>query len=223
LSSSEGILTKRQKELWVVCIDIGASATGVSVFEEGTLKFSSIIPIGWDSVTNDIALWLRTSTGVAEKLKMDYAELGLETQDGYVDKEIDLWGLNIWEEGTLSLLYLSQIATARYEEIFYFVREELKKVWKDGMLPEWAVCVWGGSKVKWFINLWKKALKLPTFIGVPVKEDDYCDASVSDPVFASVLWTMILSNKYSVSPRVFSLNLWWFMSSLGRIFKKILP
>jgi hypothetical protein len=36
----------------------------------------------------------------------------------------------------LSPLYLSQIATARYEEIFYFVREELKSVGKDGMLPE---------------------------------------------------------------------------------------
>jgi len=223
LSSSEWILTKRQKELWVVCIDIGASATGISVFEEGTLKFSTIIPIGWDSVTNDIALWLRTSTWVAEKLKMDYAELGLETKEWYVDKEIDLAELNIWEEGMLSPLYLSQIATARYEEIFYFVREELRKVWKDGMLPEWAVCVGWWAKVKWFINLWKKALKLPTFIGVPVKDDDYCDASVSDPVFASVLWTMILSNKYSSSPRVFSLNLGGFMNSVVWIFKKILP
>jgi cell division protein FtsA len=223
LSSSEWILTKRQKELWVVCIDIGASATGISVFEDGTLKFSTIIPIGWDSVTNDIALWLRTSTWVAEKLKMDYAELWLETKEWYVDKEIDLAELNIWEEWMLSPLYLSQIATARYEEIFYFVREELRKVWKDGMLPEWAVCVGWWAKVKWFINLWKKALKLPTFIGVPVKDDDYCDASVSDPVFASVLWTMILSNKYSVTPRVFSLNLWWFMSSVVWILKKILP
>jgi hypothetical protein len=103
------------------------------------------------------------------------------------------------------------------------VREELKSVGKDGMLPEWAVCVWWGTKIKWFVNLWKKALKLPTFIWVPIKEDDYCDASVSDPVFASVLWTMILSNKYSVSPRVFSLNLWWFMNSVVWIFKKILP
>ena len=223
LSSSEWILTKRQKELWVVCIDIGASATGISVFEEGTLKFSTIIPIGWDSVTNDIALWLRTSTWVAEKLKMDYAELGLETKEWYVDKEIDLAELNIWEEGMLSPLYLSQIATARYEEIFYFVREELRKVWKDGMLPEWAVCVGWWAKVKWFINLWKKALKLPTFIGVPVKDDDYCDASVSDPVFASVLWTMILSIMYPSSPRVFSLNLGGFMNSVVWIFKKILP
>jgi len=56
LSAPEGVLTKRQKELGVVCIDIGASTTGITVFEEGSLKFSSIIPIGGDNVTNDIAL-----------------------------------------------------------------------------------------------------------------------------------------------------------------------
>lgn len=41
----------------------------------------------------------------------------------------------------LSRLYLSQISTARYEEIFYFIREELRKVGKDGMLPEGAIIV----------------------------------------------------------------------------------
>lgn len=56
LASPEGVLTKRQKELGVVCIDIGASTTGVTVYEEGILKFSKVIPIGGDSVTNDIAL-----------------------------------------------------------------------------------------------------------------------------------------------------------------------
>jgi len=223
LSNSEWILTKRQKELWVVCIDIGASVTGISVFEEWNLIFSSIIPIWWDSVTNDIALWLRTSTQVAEKLKIDHAELWLEFREDYVDEEMNLSQLNIWEEGSLSLLYLSKIATARYEEIFYFIREELKKVWKDGMLPEWAVCVWWWAKVRWFVSLWKKVLKLPTFIWLPINNNDYCDASINDPVFASVLWTMILSNKYSQTPKFFSFNLWWFFKSIARVFKKILP
>jgi len=141
LSSAESVLTKRKKELGAVCIDIWASTTGVTVYEDWVLKFSSVIPIGWDSVTNDIALGLRTSTAVAEKLKLDYCELGLEHQENYMDKKLDLAKLNVDEEGELSLLYLSQIATARYEEIFHFVVQELKRIWKDGMLPEWAVCV----------------------------------------------------------------------------------
>ena len=78
MASAEGVLTKRQKELGVVCIDMGASTTGITVYEEGALKFSSVIPIGGDSVTNDIALGARTSIDVAEKLKINYSQVGLD-------------------------------------------------------------------------------------------------------------------------------------------------
>ena len=223
LSSAEWVLSKRQKELWVVCIDIGCSTTWITVYENGVLYYSWIIPLGWDNVTNDIALWLRTSTTVAEKLKIDYAELDLDNKEWFVDKEFDLSELNMWEEGKVSRLYLSKIVTARYDEILYFVREELKRVWKDWMLPEWAVCVWGWVKMKGFIELWKKDLKLPVFIGLPASKDDLVDASISDPVFAAVIWTMIFSNIYWTNSKVFSLNIWGFFESIINAFKKLLP
>ena len=223
LSSPEWVLSKRQKELWVVCIDIWASTTWVTVYENGVLNYSWIIPIGWDNVTNDIALWLRTSTWVAEKIKLDYAELDLDSIDWYVDHEFNLKELNMWEEWEVSRLYLSKIVTARYEEIFYFVREELKRVWRDGMLPEWAVCVWGWVKMRGFIELWKKSLKLPVFIGLPISKDDLVDSSISDPVFAWVIWTMIFSNMYHSNANVFSINIWWFFDWVKEFFKKIMP
>jgi len=223
LSSAESVLTKRKKELWSVCIDIGASTTGVTVYEDGVLKFSSVIPIGWDSVTNDIALGLRTSTVVAEKLKLDYCELGLEERENYVDKKLDLTKLNVDEEWELSLLYLSQIATARYEEIFHFVVQELKRIWKDGMLPEWAVCVGWSSKMKWFLPLAKQSLKLPAFIGIPASKDELADTSINDPVFAAVIGTMVLANKYGNSRAWFSINIGGYFSSMVAALKKLLP
>jgi len=223
LSSAEWILSKRQKELGVLCIDMWASTTWITVYENWVLYYSWIIPLGWDNVTNDIALWLRTSTTVAEKLKTDYAELDLETKEWFIDKEFELSELNMWEEWKVSKLYLSKIVTARYDEILFFVREELKRVWKDGMLPEWAICVWGWVKIKWFIDLWKKDLKLPVFIWLPASKDDLVDASISDPVFASVIWTMIFSNLYWTNSKVFTLNFWWFFESIINAFKKLLP
>lgn len=223
LSSPEGVLSKRQKELGVLCIDIWASTTWITVFENWVLYYSWIIPLGWDNVTNDIALWLRTSTTVAEKLKTDYAELGLDSKEWFIDKEFDLNELNMWEEGKVSKLYLSKIVTARYDEILYFIRQELKRVWKDGMLPEWAVCVWGWVKMTGFIELWKKDLKLPVFIWLPASKDDLVDASISDPVFASVIWTMIFSNIYWTNAKAFTLNIGWFLESILKAFKKLLP
>jgi len=222
LASPEWVLTKRQKELGVVCIDIGAATTWVTIFEEGVLKFSSIIPIGWDSVTNDIALGIRTSIDVAEALKLDYSEVNLAEQKTK-DKEISLNSINRTEEWTVSSHYVNKIATARYEEILMFVRDELKRVGKDGMLPEWAMLVWGGSKQKWLLELVKEILRLPAFVWIPVEKESLTETSISDPVFSGVIGSMILANKYASSNRPFSLNISGFFTSIIKVFKKILP
>jgi cell division protein FtsA len=72
LAAPEAVLSKRQKELGVVCIDIGASTTDVAVYEEGSLIFAAVIPIGGEHVTSDIALGARVSIDTAEKLKIEY-------------------------------------------------------------------------------------------------------------------------------------------------------
>jgi len=224
LASPEWILTKRQKELGVVCVDIGASTTWVTVYEEWVLKFSSVIPIWWDSVTNDIALGVRTSIDIAEKLKLDYVTLSMDEEEEWTkDIEIDLSTMWMGEEGTVSALYLSKIATARYEEIFFFVREELRRVWRDGMLPEWAILVGGWVKAQELVDLAKDILRLPAFIGLPVEKEALSETSISDPVFASVIWNMIFANKYSSRGMSFSLNLWGMFTSILKVFKKILP
>lgn len=223
ISSPEWVLTKRQKELWVVCVDIWASTTWVSVYENWTMIFSTVIPLGWDNVTNDIALWLRTSTVVAEKVKLEYAELDLEHKEDFKDSSFDLLELWMDEQGEVSREYLSKIVTARYEEIFYFVREELKKIWRDGLLPEWAICVGWGSKMKGFVNLARTWLRLPVFIWLPVSKDDLVDASISDPEFSAVIWTMILSNEYHSNSGSINFSLKWFLDSIKKLFSKILP
>lgn len=223
LASPEGVLTKRQKELGVVCVDIGASTTGVSVYENGVLKHAAVIPLGGDNVTNDIALWLRTSTTIAERIKLEYAELGLENIEDYKDSEFNISELNMWEEWEVSRLYLSQIATARYEEIFKFVRAELQLIGKDAMLPEWAICVGWASKMKGFVETAKNGLKLPVFIGLPASKDDLVDASISDPVYSAVIWTILLSNIYGEIGPIFSFNLKGIFASLKKVIQKLLP
>lgn len=222
ITAPEWVLSKRQKELWVICVDIGASTTWVTVYEEGVLKFASIIPVGWESVTNDIALWARTSIDIAEKLKTQYSELGL-SDENTKEKEIFLHDILPGEEGSITNIYLSQIVTARYEEILYFVGQELKKIWRDGMLPEGAILVWWAVKQQWIIDVAKKALRLPVFIGIPVEKQAMSGTSISDPVFAGVVWSLIFGNKLNIWKTSFRLNIGWFFESIIKAFKKILP
>ncbi len=222
ISSAEWVLDRRQKELWVVCVDIGASTTWVTIYEEGVLKYSAVIPLGWDNVTNDIALGLRTSTLVAEKLKIEHAMVNTDEKEA-PERDLDLSKLNIGETWKVSLLYLSQIATARYEEIFYFVREELKKIGKDWMLPEGAVFVGWWIKTKQFLDSAKQNLKLPCFVGTPIIDDELSDTFINDPVCAAVIGTMMMWNKYNIDMPSFSVNIWSLFTSIMKVLKKLLP
>ena len=222
ITSPEWVLTKRQKELWVVLVDIWAATTWVSVFEEWVMIHSNVIPFGWDNVTNDIALGTRVSIDIAEKLKKEYSTL-TSIDIKVASKNVSLSKIFENEEGEVDLEYLSQIATARYEEILEFVNSELKSIWKEWMLPEWVILVWWGAKEKWLIELSKDILKLPSFIGIPHVNDELVERSIADPSYVAIIWNMILANKYGDEHHKFTINFWWIIDSLKKIWKKIMP
>lgn len=225
ISAPEGVLNKRQKELWVCLVDIWASTTWITVYEEGSLKFSKVIPIGGEAVTNDVAIGLRTTIDIAERLKIEHSDLNITNDESFKDIEIDLSKYFETEDGEISKRFLSQIAEARYREILYFVKDELKKIWKDWMLPEWIVLVWWASKMIGLSGLVKDVLRLPVQIGLPLERWTISETSISDPSFAWVIWTMVLAKKYSMqnSGMTLNLNFKWLLDSISKLIKKLLP
>lgn len=225
ISAAEAVLSRRQRELGVVCIDIGASTTGIAVYEEGSLIFSSMIGVGGEHVTADIALGMRISIDLAEKLKIEHGEIGFGEEERARDEEIELSRLVKTETGTVSKKFLAEIIGARYREIFFLVNAELKKIRRDGMLPEGAVLSGGGAKMRNVLDLARQTLRLPAVIGVPQESEFVSGTSVADPVFASVIGTILLSHRYA-SNRThigasFSVSGFW--SSIKNTFRKILP
>jgi cell division protein FtsA len=190
LASAKAVLSKKQKELGVILINIGGGTTSVAVFEEGDLIHTAIIPVGAGHITNDIAIGLRTSIDVAEKIKLEY---GSATAHDIGKKEgIDLAQIDSSEEGVVSRHHVAEIIEARFEEIFSLVQKELKAIGKAGLLPSGAVLVGGGAKMTNAAELAKEVLGLPVQIGFPLGLGGVLD-KVDDPSFATVagliLWT----------------------------------
>ena len=77
--------------------------------------------------------------------------------------------------------------------------------------------------MKGFVDLAKKSLRLPVFIWLPFSKDELVDASISDPVFSAVIWTMIFSNMYGNNWPLFSINFNSILESIKKLWKKILP
>src|SRR5476651_2139862 len=69
-ASSLAVLSETEKELGVVLVDIGAGTTDISVYVDGSVSYSSVLPIGARHITNDLAIGLRISLESAEKIKI---------------------------------------------------------------------------------------------------------------------------------------------------------
>lgn len=217
----EAVLTKRQKELGVVIIDIGAGSTSISVFEEGSILHSVTLPLGGESITNDIAIGLRTSIETAEKIKIEYASV---LPEEIPEREmIDLSAVSKLDTQTVSKRYMAEIMQARYHEIFTLVKQELEKMGRSGMLPAGAILTGGAVKSPGVLDLSRDVLSLPVQMGFPVDIGGVIE-KVDDPAYATALGTLIWGIKEGGrgirrSPFQFKKT----FNQVGTWFKRLLP
>jgi cell division protein FtsA len=211
LASSEAVLSSRQKELGVVCIDVGLSCTSVAVYEEGVLLLATVLPIGGENVTNDIAIGLRTSIDTAEKLKIEYGSC--DPREVSDREEIDLSMISKIDEHKVSKKQLVEIMEARYHEIFSLIREELVKIDRDGKLPAGAILTGSSIKAPGCLDVARNVLGLPVQIGFPSKVEGLID-KIDDPSFATMIG-LVLMGAQSYSHRGFRIS----GAHIGKVFK----
>ena len=222
LAAAEAVLSKRQKELGVVVVDIGCGTTSVSVFEDGATLHTSVIPIGGENVTNDIAIGLKTSIDTAEKVKIEYGTIVPEDVN---DREtIDLSLISKIDNQLVSKKQIAEIIQARYHEIFVLVKDELSKIHRDGMLPAGVILTGAAAKMSGVIDLARETLNLPAQIGFPQNYDGVVD-KIDDPSYATaiglLLWGSRFEGRYHAGLR--SVNLKKGLNNLKNWFKNLVP
>jgi cell division protein FtsA len=189
LAAARATLSKRQKELGVVLVDIGGGATSLAVFEENDLLHTAIVPLGGNHITNDIAIGLRTSIDVAEKVKLEFGNA--MPREISKKEDINLAEFDPQEEGIVSRYHVSEIIEARLEEIFTLINKELKKIGKDKLLPAGIVLTGGTAKLPGCVDLAKNILGLPAQTGFPEPLGGLVD-KVDEPSFVTavglILW-----------------------------------
>lgn len=203
LAAAKATLSKRQKELGVVLLDIGGGTTSLIVFEEDELLHTAVIPVGGNHITNDIAIGLRTSIDVAEKVKLEFGSA--HPKEINKKEDINLAELDDHEEGIVSRYHVAEIIEARLEEIFLMVNKELKSIGKDRLLPAGVVLTGGSSKLPGAVDLAKDILGLPAQTGFPNPLGGLVD-KVDDPSFVTsvglILWGLeSLEQKRSFTPK----------------------
>lgn len=220
LACAESVLDRKQKELGVVLIEIGATCTNVVVFEEDTVLYSAILPVGGEHVTNDLAIGLRCAIETAEKVKIEY---GTCLPDEVSDREeIDLAQISKTDVHAVNKKQVAKIIEARYHEIFMLVRDELAKIGREGMLPGGAILCGGAVKMPGTIELARDSLQLPVQTGFPRDLEGIIDR-VDDPSFAHLTGLLHFANRYGASASFLDFDFNRMFGSAGKWFKSFLP
>lgn len=190
LAGSLSSLDKNQKENGVINLDFGGGTSTLTVFEEADLLHSAVIPIGSKHITNDLAVALRTSIDVAERIKLEHCSTS-NVEDLRRKENIDLSDIIGEEDFIVPKKQLVRVVDARIGELLDIVETELKKVSKNGILPAGVVLSGGGSNLPGFAFWVKDKLRLPVKVVEPFGFDG-ANNIIGDPSFAVavglVLW-----------------------------------
>lgn len=184
LAAARAVLTKRQRELGVALLDLGGGMTNMAIFEENRLLHTAAIPVGGMHVTNDIAIGLRSSIDVAERLKVEFGSALPEAVKK--SQEINLQNVSPTEEqANVSRRHVAEIIEARLSELFSLVNRQLRAVDRGGLLPAGVVLTGGGAKLHGVVELARKELRLPAQLGFSVSLPSVVEQN-DDPAFAVV-------------------------------------
>lgn len=204
LASSVATLTDTEKELGVVVVDIGGGTTSISVYVEGALSHSAVIPVGAKNITNDIAIGLRVSLDTAELIKRN-----LEP-DGITNKVLDPKNVNSKKQADEIDLYklglkdaprkisrkavVEGIVRPRLNEMFELVKAELIKAGVGGKIPAGLVLTGGGALTYMIGDSARKILNMQSRVAMPKGLTGLTD-ELSSPEFATVTGLIILADR----------------------------
>jgi len=166
LASAEAVLSEDEKEIGVAVIDIGGGTTDLLLYVEGGIAHTSVIPVGGNNVTNDVAAGLRTPMGEAERLKRNFGcALGRMVAD---EEEIEVPGVGGHAPRKAARRVLSDIIEPRIEETFALVRKRIEDTGMLEQLSAGAVLTGGAVLLEGMSEFAEEILGMPVRIGYPV-------------------------------------------------------
>ncbi len=188
LASAEAVLTRDEKELGVVLVDIGGGTTDIAVFVRGSVVHTGVIAMGGNHITNDIAVGLRTSIQEAENIKINFGC----AMDSMLPTEqvIQVPGAGGRKPREVSRSTLTKIIEPRVEEIFALVSQEIINSGYKHLLSSGVVITGGSSLLEGMPELSEFILEMPVRRGYPQGVGGLKDV-VSSPIYSTAVGLLL--------------------------------
>ena len=166
LAASEAVLTKEEKELGVGLIDFGGGTTDLIIFVNDSIRYITLLGLGGNNITNDIAFGLRTSISEAEEIKLKHGLASIALLEK--DEEIEVPAVGDHKVRWVPKSLLVKIIQARVREIFSLLEQEwIKAELVKDVLAGGVVITGGSSLLPGLIEEAEQVFDLPSRIGYP--------------------------------------------------------
>ena len=128
-TTAKAVLLDSEMENGVALIDFGGGCVSVSVYHGSIMRHYASIPFGGKNITSDIQIESEGSIGreLAENIKIAFGACMPEKLQNLSEKIIHIKSDNGEAEKKLPVKYLSEIITARCEEILMAILYEIQE------------------------------------------------------------------------------------------------
>jgi len=186
IASSAAVLSPEEMDAGVALVDIGGGTTDITIFKDGIIRHTHVIPFGGNVITRDIREGCSVMNEQAEKLKVKF---GSAMADEIVDNRIiTIPGFKNREHKEISEKNLARIIQARLEEILDYVLWEVRRSGFETKLIAGMVLTGGGSLMRNIDLLAEYHTGLPTRVGQPIEHLAHGYSSqLASPMFATAV------------------------------------
>lgn len=196
LASGEAVLTAQEKSSGVAMVDIGGGTSDLAIYKNNKVIHTAVIPIGGNTITNDIKHGLALLDKQAEELKIHYGS-AIE-EKSHDDITISIEGLKGREEKEFRLSELTKTTSARMAEIIHAVMFQIESAGIRDKLSGGIVITGGGSLIKNLKQLAAYITRNDIRIAIP---NSYVDgefaAMVNKPQFSTAIGLLMKGVAYN--------------------------
>jgi cell division protein FtsA len=213
LASGRAVVSPEEQELGVCLVDIGGGTSDVTVFHAGAVKHTSVISVGGNLITSDIAAGLRTPINAAEDIKCRFG--AAQASAFSRDETIEVPSTGGRSARVLSKLVLAEIIEPRVNEIFTLLQRDLAKSGCLDYLTSGIVLTGGSANLSGIAAVGEQVFNLPVRVGVPTGVGGLTDL-VKAPQYATGVG-LVLHGAQSAASGRFSKG----RSPLGRALARV--
>jgi len=200
IAAAEAVLSADERELGVCILDIGAGTTELTVYFEGAVQHTGVLPIGGDYFTNDLAVGLRLPLEEAEDVKCNFGHAVVTAVPQ--QSEIETGGNLALGSGQparrIRQRHIAEILEPRARELFEMLRENLRHHGVLEALGAGCVITGGGSMLPGITDVAESMLRVPARIGWPAQLSRM-PRDLASPRFAAAIGMALYTHRSIVS------------------------